>query len=110
MLSLEDESLTLPSDQIIDIAKQHHAQAIIPGYGFLSENVDFARSAAQAGLVFAGPSPECIEAFGLKHTARELATQADVPIVPGSKGLIQSEDEAVETAQELGFPVSKLVS
>lgn len=76
----------------------------------MSENVDFARSAAQAGLVFAGPSPECIEAFGLKHTARELATQADVPVVPGSNELIQSEDEAVKTAQELGFPVSKLVS
>lgn len=98
----------MPSDQIINIAKEHHAQAIIPGYGFLSENADFARSAAQAGLVFAGPSPESIEAFGLKHTARDLATKADVPIVPGSKGLVQSEDEAVKIAQELGFPVCKL--
>ncbi|CAL5871789.1 uncharacterized protein PFLUO_LOCUS6042 [Penicillium psychrofluorescens] len=95
----------LDGDQIINIAKQYHAQAVIPGYGFLSENADFARSVAQAGLVFIGPSPECMEAFGLKHTARELAIKADVPIVPGSKGLVQSEDEAIEIAQELGFPV-----
>lgn len=73
----------------------------------MSENADFARSVAQAGLVFIGPSPECMEAFGLKHTARELAIKADVPIVPGSKGLVQSEDEAIEIAQELGFPVSQ---
>lgn len=96
------------SDQIIKIAQEHNAQAIIPGYGFLSENADFARATAQAGLVFAGPLPECIEAFGLKHTARDLATKADVPIVPGSKGLVQSEDEAVQIAQELGFPVSEI--
>ena len=79
--------------------------AIIPGYGFLSENADFARAIAEAGMVFAGPSPECIEAFGLKHTARDLATKAGVPIVPGSTGLVTSEDDAVKVARELGFPV-----
>ena len=52
-----------------------------------------------------GPSPESIESFGLKHTARDLATKAGVPIVPGSKGLIQSEEDAVEESQRLGFPV-----
>ena len=57
-----------------------------------------------AGLVFVGPSPENIEAFGLKHTARRLATDSEVPIVPGS-GLVTSEDEAVEVARKLGFPV-----
>ena len=71
----------------------------------MSENSDFARDAAAAGIVFAGPSPESIEAFGLKHTARDLATKAGVPIVPGSKGLVQTEDEAVELSRSLGFPV-----
>lgn len=92
-------------DQIIEIAKRNNVDAIIPGYGFLSENSDFARAAASAGIVFAGPSPESIETFGLKHTARELATKAGVPIVPGSNGLVKSEDEAVELSKGLGFPV-----
>lgn len=56
-------------------------------------------------MVFAGPSAESIETFGLKHTARELAVKAGVPIVPGTKDLIQSEDEAVEACKKLGFPV-----
>jgi urea carboxylase len=56
-------------------------------------------------MVFAGPSAECIESFGIKHTARELALKADVPIVPGTKGLVKSEDEAVEEAKKMGFPV-----
>jgi acetyl/propionyl-CoA carboxylase alpha subunit len=71
----------------------------------LSENVDFARTVNAAGIIFAGPSPESIETFGLKHTARELATKANVPIVPGTQGLVQTEDEAVVTSQKLGFPV-----
>lgn len=92
-------------DQIIAIAKKHGAQAIIPGYGFLSENTDFARAVAAAGLVFAGPSPEAIESFGLKHTARDLAVSAGVPVVPGSAGLLTTEDDAAAEAQKLGFPV-----
>ena len=79
--------------------------AIIPGYGFLSENADFARSVAAAGMVFVGPSPESIESFGLKHTARELAVAAGVPIVPGTKQLIHSEDEAISESERIGFPV-----
>ncbi|KAL2838912.1 allophanate hydrolase subunit 2-domain-containing protein [Aspergillus pseudoustus] len=111
---LADEAILLPGspskayidgDQLIEIAKQKHVDVIIPGYGFLSENSDFARAVANAGMVFAGPSPESIEAFGLKHTARELATKAGVPIVPGSQGLVASEDEAMTIAQSLGFPV-----
>jgi urea carboxylase len=57
-------------------------------------------------MVFAGPNSECIESFGIKHTARELATKAEVPIVLGTKGLVRSEDEAVEEAKKMGFPVS----
>ena len=94
------------SDAIINIAKERGVDAIIPGYGFLSENADFARAVAAAGMVFVGPSPESIESFGLKHTARGLATKAGVPVVPGSQGLIRDKDEAVLEAERLGFPVS----
>ncbi|KAL4975603.1 allophanate hydrolase subunit 2-domain-containing protein [Aspergillus desertorum] len=95
----------IDGDQIIQIAKRKGANAIIPGYGFLSENSNFARDVASAGLVFVGPSPESIEAFEFKHTARELATKAGVPIVPGSQGSVTGEDEAVTVAKSLGFPV-----
>ena len=94
-----------PSDQIIDIAKQHGAEAIIPGYGFLSENSEFARAVAAAGMVFVGPSPEAIDSFGLKHTARTLAVEAGVPVVPGSQELLQNEDDAAAVASSLGYPV-----
>ena len=90
---------------IIQIAKENGADAIIPGYGFLSENADFARNVSGAGMVWVGPSPESIESFGIKHTARDLAAKAGVPIVPGTKGLIGSEDEAIKESERLGFPV-----
>ncbi|KAH6955798.1 putative urea amidolyase [Ilyonectria sp. MPI-CAGE-AT-0026] len=105
LLSGESRSAYLDGDQIISIATTHGAQAIVPGYGFLSENTDFARSIAAAGLVFVGPSPEAIESFGLKHTARGLATTAGVPVVPGSEGLLDSEDAAASVATSIGFPV-----
>ncbi|CEN62479.1 Putative Acetyl-/propionyl-coenzyme A carboxylase alpha chain [Aspergillus calidoustus] len=105
LLSGSPSKAYIDGDQIIEIAKQRHVDAVIPGYGFLSENSEFARAVASAGMAFAGPSPESIEAFGLKHTARELATKAGVPIVPGSQGLVTSEEEAVTIAQSLGFPV-----
>ena len=105
LLSGPDAKAYLDGDQIVEIAKAHKVNAVIPGYGFLSENTDFARQVADAGMVFCGPSPKCIEDFGIKHTARELAAKADVPIVPGTKGLVGSEDEAVEEAKKLGFPV-----
>ncbi|KAL4913518.1 allophanate hydrolase subunit 2-domain-containing protein [Aspergillus aurantiobrunneus] len=105
LLSGSPSKAYIDGDQIIEIAKKKRVDAIIPGYGFLSENSKFARDVAGAGLAFVGPSPESIEAFGLKHTARELATKAGVPIVPGSQGLVTSEDEAVTVAQSLSFPV-----
>lgn len=107
LLSIKNHILikSVRSDQIIKIAKEHHAQSIIPGYGFLSENTSFARSAHEAGIGFAGPSPEAIESFGLKHRARELAIAAHVPVVPGTQGLVDTEDAAVEAARTLGFPV-----
>ncbi|KAJ6090114.1 hypothetical protein N7486_008929 [Penicillium sp. IBT 16267x] len=105
LLDGEARAAYLDGDQIIKIAKEHEAQAIIPGYGFLSENTAFARSAALAELVFVGPSPEAIESFGLKHTARELALAAGVPVVPGTKGLVDTEEAATAAAANLGYPV-----
>lgn len=95
----------LDGDQIIQKAKTAGAQAIIPGYGFLSEDANFARSVAAAGLHFVGPSPESIEQFGLKHTARELALAAGVPVVPGTQGLLSDADDAARAAEGLGYPV-----
>lgn len=94
-----------PRSQIIAIAKEHGVQAIIPGYGFLSEHPGFARAVADAGLVFVGPSPEAVQSFGLKHLARELAIAAGVPVVPGSTGLVDTADAAASAANSLGYPV-----
>lgn len=105
MLTGPDSKAYLDGEQIIEIAKSRKVNAIIPGYGFLSENTDFARQVMDAGMVFCGPSPESIESFGIKHTARELAAKADVPIVPGTRGLVSSEQEAVDEAKKLGYPV-----
>ncbi|KAL3482000.1 allophanate hydrolase subunit 2-domain-containing protein [Aspergillus californicus] len=105
LLSGPPSKAYIDGDQILEIAKANDVDAIIPGYGFLSENSDFARAVASSGLAFVGPSPESIEAFGLKHTARDLATKAGVPIVPGSQGLVTSEDEAVTVSESLGYPV-----
>lgn len=95
----------LDGDQIVALAQQTGAQAVIPGYGFLSENAAFARAVAAAGLVFVGPSAHSIEQFGLKHTARDLARAAHVPVVPGTQGLLTSLDDAVAAADSLGYPV-----
>ena len=78
---------------------------MIPGYGFLSENSAFAKSVSDAGMVWVGPAPASIDSFGIKHTARELADNAGVPIVPGSNGLIENGDDAVKQAEKLGYPV-----
>ena len=77
---------------------------MLPGYGFLSENTEFAASVKAAGMVFAGPSSESINAMGLKHEAREIALKANVPIVPGSP-LLSSAEDALQTAEKLGFPI-----
>ncbi len=90
--------------QILAAAKQTGAEAIIPGYGFLSENADFAETCEAEGIVFIGPTPTQMREFGLKHRARELAEAAGVPLAPGS-GLLESLDEALQTAERLGYPV-----
>ncbi|RZU38183.1 urea carboxylase [Fluviicoccus keumensis] len=94
----------LRGDTIIEVAKATGAEAIIPGYGFLSENAAFAEACAAAGIVFVGPSPDQLRRFGLKHTSRELAEQAGVPLTPGT-GLLSSLAEAKTEAAKLGYPV-----
>jgi urea carboxylase len=89
---------------ILSAAKSSCAGAVHPGYGFLSENADFARQVEEAGLAFVGPTPAHLEAFGAKHTARELARAAGVPLMAGT-GLLASAEDAVAAAREIGFPV-----
>lgn len=105
LLSGDNSTAYTDSDQIVKIAKDKNADAVIPGYGFLSENAEFARKVSEAGLVWCGPSPEAIEAFGIKHTARDLAKKAGVPIVPGTEGLVESQDDAVNQSEKIGYPV-----
>ena len=94
----------LKVDAILEAAKAAGAEAIHPGYGFLSENPDFAEACAAAGIVFVGPRPEQMRAFGLKHRARELALAAGVPLAPGS-GLIDNLATAGIEAARIGYPV-----
>ena len=94
----------LSIEKIIDAAQKTGAEAIHPGYGFLSENLEFAAACERAGLAFIGPTPAQISAFGLKHTARQLAQDNGVPLLPGS-GLLRDLDEALEKAESIGYPV-----
>lgn len=92
-------------DKIIDVAKRSGAEAVHPGYGFLSEKAEFARALKDAGIVFIGPTAENIEAMGDKLASRELMKKAGVPTVPGSPGSILDVDEAVKASNKIGFPI-----
>ena len=94
----------LVAEKIIAAAKQSGAEAIHPGYGFLSENAGFAQSCADNGIVFVGPPPQAMKAMGGKVAARETMRASGVPIVPGSEALT-GVDEAVAVAAEIGYPV-----
>lgn len=94
----------LDAERILAVALEQGAHAIHPGYGFLSENADFAEACEAAGLAFIGPTPEQIREFGLKHTARAIAATNDVPLLPGT-GLVDDIDEAVSAATDIGYPV-----
>jgi 3-methylcrotonyl-CoA carboxylase alpha subunit len=95
----------LVGDKIIAAAKAAGAEAIHPGYGFLSENADFARAVIKAGLIWVGPSPESIEAMGLKDAAKKLMQDAGVPVTPGYLGANQDPAFLAEQAAEIGYPV-----
>ncbi|RMD47262.1 MAG: acetyl/propionyl/methylcrotonyl-CoA carboxylase subunit alpha [Alphaproteobacteria bacterium] len=92
-------------DNILAAVRGTGAQAVHPGYGFLSENPAFARALEAEGVVFIGPPPAAIEAMGDKITSKKLAAEAGVSTVPGFMGIIESEDEAVRIAGQIGYPV-----
>ena len=94
----------LDTKKIIKAALDTGAKAIHPGYGFLSENTDFAKECEENGIKFIGPDSEQIKLFGLKHSARALAEKADVPLLPGT-GLLSGVEEAVTEAERIGYPV-----
>jgi len=91
-------------DAIIAAAKDSGAEAVHPGYGFLSENAEFAERLARAGIAFVGPKAEHIRAFGLKHTAREIAARCNVPLLPGS-ALLDGARHALDEAERITYPV-----
>ena len=87
------------------MAKAAHADAIHPGYGFLSENATFARRCQEEGIIFIGPNPETMEAMGDKIAARIKMIEAGVPVVPGTQDNLKSVEEAVELCNKIGYPV-----
>lgn len=95
----------LRGDKIIAAAKQTGAEAIHPGYGFLSENADFAQAVIDAGLIWIGPKPDSIRAMGLKDAAKKLMAEAGVPTTPGYLGEDQSEERLQKEADAIGYPV-----
>ncbi|GGH74344.1 pyruvate carboxylase [Pullulanibacillus pueri] len=95
----------LDIEGILEIAKANDVDAIHPGYGFLSENAEFARRCQEEGIVFIGPKVEHLEVFGDKAKAREAAINANIPVVPGTDGPVQTLEEAQQFADEHGFPV-----
>ncbi|MCE9686770.1 ATP-grasp domain-containing protein [Shewanella sp. AS16] len=95
----------LKGDVIIEIAKKAGAQAIHPGYGFLSENADFARKCEAAGIAFVGPGSDAIDAMGSKSAAKAIMAAAKVPLVPGYHGDDQSDTLLLSEANKIGFPL-----
>src|SRR6185295_7167274 len=91
--------------KIIETALRLNADAIHPGYGFLSENATFARMVREAGLIFIGPSPESMERMGSKLAAKEMARSNNVPLVPGTEEPITDLGSAGKIAKQIGFPV-----
>jgi urea carboxylase len=94
----------LSMNAILDAARKSGAEAIHPGYGFLSENAQFAEACAKSGIVFIGPAPEQMRTFGLKHTARRVAEENGMPLLPGT-GLLANVSEALRAGRKIGYPV-----
>lgn len=116
---LADEAVPLPLDNdlaseanaylkgfsIISICRTHSVTLVHPGYGFLSENAEFARHVIDAGMMWLGPRPDVIQLMGMKHEARKVAIQAGLEVVPGSDGLVTTVNDVVAVANKVGFPV-----
>ena len=95
----------LAADEIIDLAQKKGVDAIHPGYGFLSENAEFARHCQQAGLKFIGPRPDMLKKYGNKLTCKSLARDLGIPVIPGSDGPVSSEDQVEEFVAKHGYPL-----
>ncbi|WP_339162925.1 acetyl-CoA carboxylase biotin carboxylase subunit [Siminovitchia sp. FSL W7-1587] len=95
----------LNSANVVSVAKLTGCDAIHPGYGFLAENADFAELCRECNITFIGPSPEAISKMGTKDVARATMKEAGVPIVPGSEGIVESTEEAIKIAEQIGYPV-----
>jgi len=95
----------LKIERVISAAEIGNVEAIHPGYGFLSENAHFNEVCRQCKIDFIGPSPQAMQALGDKNTAKRIAREAKVPVVPGSEGLIEDDSEALSVAHQIGFPV-----
>ncbi|KIJ19332.1 hypothetical protein PAXINDRAFT_174880 [Paxillus involutus ATCC 200175] len=112
---LKDASLETPAQSesksylspgaVISLCKDRAVTMVHPGYGFLSENADFAQAAIDAGILWLGPQPDVIRSMGLKHEARALAARAGLPLVPGSQGFVGTFEEALIVSNDIGFPV-----
>jgi acetyl-CoA/propionyl-CoA carboxylase biotin carboxyl carrier protein len=96
----------LAVDKLLDVAKRAGADSVHPGYGFLSENAEFAQAVQDAGLVWIGPDPQAIRDLGDKVTARHIATRAGAPLVPGTSEPVNGPDEVIAFADEFGLPVA----
>jgi len=94
----------LSMDRIVDVCKRSRAEAVHPGYGFLAESAGFAQRCKDEGIVFIGPSPQVIDQMGDKVKARQLMKAAGVPVVPGSDGILTSEEEVLKTIESIGYP------
>jgi len=95
----------LDVERVVDVARRSRAEAVHPGYGFLSENTEFAAACAAAGIVFVGPGPEAIRRMGLKHEAKAIAEAAGVPVVPGYHGEDLSPARLAREAARIGYPL-----
>src|SRR5699024_872627 len=95
----------LAIEEIIELAKEVNVDAIHPGYGFLSENIDFARRCEEEGIIFIGPKSEHLNMFGDKVKAREQAINADIPVIPGSDGPVHSLEEVEQFAEQHDYPI-----
>ncbi|MBA2696341.1 MAG: acetyl-/propionyl-CoA carboxylase subunit alpha, partial [Actinobacteria bacterium] len=96
----------LDQDKLLDVARKSGADAVHPGYGFLSENASFAQAVMDAGLTWVGPPPHAIDSLGDKVKARHIAQAADAPLVPGTSDPVEGSEEVVAFAQEHGLPVA----
>ena len=104
-MGIFQKRLYLDIDKIIGIAKKAHCDAIHPGYGFLSENPDFAEATVSHGMTFVGPPASAMMSMGGKTSARDLIKNAKVPIMPGTTFALSGYQEALKVAKEIGYPV-----